>query len=105
MKVDDGRRVVLKWVKNDALQLYERLLQPKYQADPQNHMIPVIDILRDFPRAGSEWSIVVMPMLRSCKELKLHSVGDLLDMLRQLLEVCFHSHSFELFFVSMLNVR
>ncbi len=95
VKIDDGSQVLLKWVKTDALQLHEYLLFLDVKAAPMNHLIPVIDILRDFPNAHSEWSIVVMPLLRSCKELKLRSVGELVDMIRQILEVC--SHGFELF--------
>ncbi len=38
----------------------------------------------------SEWSIVVMPLLCSCKELKLCFVSELVDMIWQILEVYFH---------------
>ncbi|KAI0700983.1 kinase-like domain-containing protein [Cerioporus squamosus] len=52
--------------------------------DPRNHCVPVLDVFED--PFDPEFSLLVMPYLRQCNDPPLTNVGEVIDLLDQMLE-------------------
>jgi serine/threonine protein kinase len=88
IRVSDGVCVVLKRLNNErsptevAISMY--LNSPKLQSDPRNHCIPIYQVLHS--PIQENYSILVIPLLRSFYNPKFDTVGEIVACLRQLFE-------------------
>ena len=86
-RMSDGLMVMLKIVMRGSTEseiaLY--LSSNDYQADPMNHSVPIIDVIRDESEPHVEF--LVMPLLRPFDEPPFFCVDEVLDFMKQILEV------------------
>lgn len=54
--------------------------------DPQNHSVPILDVFPDNEDAGL--SYIVMPFLHQIDKPEFRWVGEIVDFVDQILEVC-----------------
>ena len=83
----DEKLVLMKKVKSDSqeVRIATYLSSADLREDPDNHCVPILDVLRD-PYDAS-LSFLVMPFLRYIDQPRFDTVGSILDCVQQLLEV------------------
>ena len=85
----DDRVVTFKRIKKSVhpheVEIGQYLSSSPLNADPLNHCCPILDVLDD--PEDSDVQLIVMPMLRRYYEPKLATVGEAMEMFRQLFEV------------------
>lgn len=96
-RMSDGRTVVLKRVNRiefpHEIDITRYLSQEEFLKDKRNHCVPFLDVLD--PSEGDE-IFLVMPLLRAFDSPEFESMDDVVDFIRQMLEVCWiHSTSFD----------
>lgn len=89
IRTKDGTIVVIKRILK-SVHPYESeigrfLSSSPLTTDPRNHCCPILDVLDD--PEDSDVQLIVMPMLRRYYEPKLATVGEAMEMFRQLFEV------------------
>lgn len=65
------------------------LSAPPLRDDPANHAVPILDVFQD--EDNGYITYLVMPLLRHIDDPPFEVVGDVVDFIDQLLEVCQHS--------------
>ena len=65
--------------------IIEHLSSPSLKADPRNHTVELLDVLR-LPLSGQ--STLVMPLLRRFNDPPFETVGEAVEFFRQIFEVC-----------------
>ena len=88
-RMKDGTTVILKRILK-SIHPFESgiglfLSSPPLTADPRNHCCPIFEVLDDPEDADVQ--LIVMPMLREYYEPKLTTIGEVMEMFRQLFEV------------------
>ena len=88
-KIKDGTIVILKRILKSIhpfeSEIGRFLSSPPLTADLRNHCCPILDVLDD--PEDPDVQLIVMPMLREYYEPKLATVGEAMEMFRQLFEV------------------
>ncbi|KAI0790921.1 hypothetical protein C8Q75DRAFT_816082, partial [Abortiporus biennis] len=83
----DGRVVALKHVLNQRnpfeIEITESLSTGDQALDPRNHAVPLFEIL-SIPNADE--SILVFPLLHTCYDPPLETVGEFVDFMKQVIE-------------------
>jgi hypothetical protein len=69
---------------SEEVRIASFLSSPKMRSDPRNHTVPVIDII-DIPHGDRV--LLVMPYLRVFDTPPFHCKGEIIDALRQFLQV------------------
>ena len=90
-RLSDGTKVMLKIVDRDSneSQIGTYVSSEEHASDPTNHCVPTLDIIRDESEPNQEF--LVMPVLRPFNKPPFFSVEEVLDFMKQVLEVCpFH---------------
>lgn len=79
VRISDGRVVVLKYVPRSTpeIELGRHLASEELKSDPNNHAIPLLDVLED--EADPENAILVFPLLRRLDAPPVRSVREALD--------------------------
>ena len=67
------------------------LSQPPRLRDPLKHTIPILD--QFVVSADDDWGIIVMPLLSKLDDVPLGSVSEVVDCVRQALQVCSMEHA------------
>ncbi|KAI0629617.1 kinase-like domain-containing protein [Trametes polyzona] len=82
-RIRDNKLVAIKKIRKDSQEsnIAIRLASIK---DPQNHCVPICEILPDPYQPGM--SLLVMPYLRSCDDPEFVTVGDIVEFINQTLE-------------------
>ncbi|RDX54901.1 hypothetical protein OH76DRAFT_1429087 [Lentinus brumalis] len=75
---------ILKSVHPSESEIGRFLSSPPLTSDPRNHCCPVLDVLDD--PEDSDVQLIVMPLLRRYYEPKLATVGEAMELFRQVLE-------------------
>lgn len=75
----------------EEIRILEFFSQQEIAADTRNHCIPLIATLS--PSGDDDCAIYVMPILRQYDDPPFNSVGEAVDFLRQILEVCWKVRS------------
>ena len=71
-------------------------------ADPRNHCIPIYDVLEVPDRPNED--ILVMPLLRRCNDPPFKTVGEVVDFVTQIFEVCpFSYNRSDVFLISLFQ--
>jgi serine/threonine protein kinase len=89
IRISDGTRVVLKSMSTrghpNEIPIQQHFSSPPLASDPKNHCVPLYEVIPnpDMP----ERSFIVMPLLLPCDKPPFQTVGEVLDMLSQLIEV------------------
>lgn len=85
--MSNGQLLYIKKIKpdSDELQLLQYLSSPEQLQDPQNHCVPLLDVIHD--PSDPQTCFVVMPYLRYIDHPPLEFVEDLLECGEQILEV------------------
>jgi serine/threonine protein kinase len=87
VRVEDNKRVVIKQVEagSDEVAICRMLSSPELRNDPHNHAVPVLDYFTkdDEPQHG----FLVMPLLRKFDDPPFGTVGEVVDFVRQMLQV------------------
>lgn len=87
VRLSDGKFVIMKIIDKrthpDELNIANYLTSQKNE---RNHCVPVLDSF-DAPDDSSR-TIIVMPLLRKFDDLPFETVGEVIECVRQLLEVC-----------------
>ncbi|KAG8917936.1 hypothetical protein FRC02_002768 [Tulasnella sp. 418] len=90
----DGSVVMMKILqKNSAeLQITSRFSSKEMRDDPDNHCVPLLDVLDD--PLDSQKCIMVLPLLRDSREPRFASIGDCIDFVEQTLKgiLFLHNH-------------
>ncbi|RPD78676.1 hypothetical protein L226DRAFT_610542 [Lentinus tigrinus ALCF2SS1-7] len=88
VRIKDGAVVVLKRTLKSVHPFESKigcfLSSPPLTSDPRNHCCPILEVLDD-PQ-DTDVQLIVMPLLREYYEPKLASVGEAMEMFRQLFE-------------------
>ena len=88
--MSDGEAVVLRRVSrrtsSHELKIAKMLSDEPLRSHPKNHCVPLFEVL-DVPD-DYELSILVYPLLRPYNDPGFATVGEVLECIRQLLEVC-----------------
>ena len=86
-RIEDGLLVYIKKVRgnSDEFRIATFFSQPHIREHPRNHCVPILALL-DPPQ--SEWTIMVMPLLRPFDNPRFVTVGAAVEFVRQLIEVC-----------------
>lgn len=66
------------------LKILEKL--KKLPKDPKNHCVPVLDVFED--NENHNVSYIVMPFLRAVDDPPFETVGQVIDFVTQMVEVC-----------------
>ena len=90
-RIVDGKRVLIKVVHRHTTEasIATFLSSPDLAKDPRNHCVPILDVIRDESRPGLEF--LVMPLLRPFNKPPFFSVDEMLDFMKQALQVRFVS--------------
>lgn len=87
IRISDKRTVAVKRTREGSKELMiakflncEELLK-----DPHNHTVPILDV---FKKDGESLTFMVMPFLSAFDEPTFSSVDEVIDFMRQTLEVC-----------------
>ncbi|KAJ7677614.1 kinase-like domain-containing protein [Mycena rosella] len=87
-RISDGTRVMLKWVSKKThpfeVEIGRLFSSPPLSEDPQNHCIPIFDILQD-PEEDDK-QIIVMPRLMKFHKPVFDTVGEVVACFRQIFE-------------------
>ena len=86
-RMKDGVFVFIKRVGEDAdeTEIQRYLTDDQKKGDPKNHCCPILDVFRDAEDEGYEY--VVLPVLRDFDDPKFYAVIEVLDFVKQTLEV------------------
>ena len=88
-RTKDGAVVIMKRILKSVhpfeSEIGRFLSSPPLTADPRNHCCPILDVLDD--PEDSDVQLIVMPILRDYYEPKLSTVGEAMELFRQLFEV------------------
>lgn len=89
-RLSDGRQVVLKAVHRQGGELRIAMMLSSAEAlqDPLNHCVPILDYFGDFNTPGPDF--IVMPVLRKFRNPEFCMVSEVVDFVRQTLEVCLY---------------
>ena len=90
IRISNGQRVLFKVIPDDPLHDLERITlqhlnSPSLMADPRNHTVPLLDVLK-LPHSGE--STLVMPLLHRFDDPPFETVGEAVEFFRQIFEVC-----------------
>jgi len=93
IRVNDGVKVVLKRVPapSDELSIASYLSSAKMRSDPRNHTVPIIDIVNLLDDRANV--LLVMPYLRIFDTPPFHCRGEVVEALRQFLQVGIHLYT------------
>lgn len=87
-RIEDGIAVCLKAVyrtpKESEISKYFSL--PKLLQEPTNHSVPILDVFRD--PSAPDFEYLVMPLLRPFDDPQFGVIGEVVDFVTQILEVC-----------------
>ena len=92
-RLSDGKQVVLKAVLRDGNEVRIAMMLSSLEAlkDPMNHCVPILDYFGDLTRPGPDF--IVMPLLRVFYVPDFETVAEILDFVKQTLEVLFLTYS------------
>ena len=78
----------LKQVSTDSeeLRITRTLSSPPLRDDPQNYSVPILDVFPD--NEDASLSYIVMPFLHQIDKPEFCWVGEIVDFVDQILEVC-----------------
>lgn len=81
--------MAIKWVRADKTEatIARMLSQPERLEDPTNHCIPILDFFID--DVDSDIGFLVMPLLRRFNDPPFFYVDEVVDFMKQTLEVRF----------------
>ncbi|OSX65916.1 hypothetical protein POSPLADRAFT_1177373 [Postia placenta MAD-698-R-SB12] len=86
-RVSDGALVSLKKISTSVhpyeVEIGQYLCSEELIADPNNHCIPLYDVLQDPDEENV--TIVVMPLLRECDDPEFKTVGEVVEFIQQLI--------------------
>ncbi|KAJ7619797.1 hypothetical protein DFH06DRAFT_1235059 [Mycena polygramma] len=101
VRVEDGRKVVLKRVLGKELQILRHL--DAFRSDARNHTIPLLDVV---PFPDTEWTIVAMPYCRRFNSPPFHCRDEFVDAITQYIEGLqfMHEHSVVHFDIAAQNM-
>jgi len=89
-RLSDGQFVTLKIVKQmvhpHEIEIGQFFSFEPMRSDPSNHCVPIYDVLR--VPTDSNRVIIVMPLLREYTSPPFSSIGEAVECIRQLFEVC-----------------
>lgn len=87
LRLKDNTIVAIKRTKTESQELYinAMLTTPESLSDPTNHAVPVLDYFTD----GSDPKItfIVQPLLREFNKPEFYAVSEMIDFMKQTLEV------------------
>ncbi|KAF9019836.1 hypothetical protein BDZ89DRAFT_1020489 [Hymenopellis radicata] len=107
-RAHDGKPVMLKWLSSQRspkeLEIAIFFSAPERKDDPQNHCVPVWDVLQS--PFDQESQIIVMPRLYPIDQPKFDTVGEAIDAIRQTFEGLeyMHRHHVAHKDISILNI-
>jgi hypothetical protein len=86
-RVEDNKSVVIKRVKvgSDEVAICRMLSSPELRNDPHNHAVPILDYFTKDDE--SKHGFLVMPLLRKFDDPPFGTVGEVVDFVRQMLQV------------------
>ena len=82
----DGVRIAIKCTRNDTQELHIARYLTDHRS-PQNHCIPVLDVLQD--PLEPHTSLLFMPHLRRFNNPEFGTIDEVMDFIRQSLEVMY----------------
>lgn len=87
MRISDDKKVFLKRVRSSSeeIKVHRFLSQPEKLEDPRNHTVPLLDVFAD--DGEPRFTYLVLPLLLNYYKPDFYSVDEVVDFLRQLLEV------------------
>lgn len=89
IRVSDGLPVIFKttWLEDEssAVDLLQYFGQEERRADPRNHCVPLLDVLR--PEAYPDRIILVFPRMLPWAVWPFHRVSEVVDLLSQVFDV------------------
>ena len=95
VRICDGTFVVMKVFDKtrfpDELKIATYFSSPELAHDPHNHCVHILDFF-DLPNEPNK-AIIVMPLLKSFHDPPFETVGEVVDCVGQLIEVCTISSS------------
>jgi hypothetical protein len=91
-RIKDGTKVVLKCIgaSSQEFQIALYLSSAKMLSDPRNRTVPIIDVI-SLPD-NTEGVLLVMPYFREFHTPPFHCRGEVVEALRQFLQVCQSRH-------------
>ena len=91
LRLADNKLVYLKRIPKDSteIQIAKFFSTGESAHDARNHCVPVLDYFEDENLA--EYGILVMPLFRPFDDPEFHSIDEVLEFMRQTLEVRFAS--------------
>ena len=88
-RISDGAQLVAKMLRiassGEEIKIAQMLSEPERRQDAHNHAVPIVDDFLD--DTDPEIAFLVMPLLRPFDDPPFASVDEVLDCIRQLLEV------------------
>lgn len=88
-RISDGALVLLKQVSvivhPHEVSIGRYLCSDELRSDPDNHCVPLHDVLKDPSEENTV--ILVMPLLRKCDDPEFDTIGEVVDFIRQLVNV------------------
>ena len=88
-RISDGAQLVAKMLRiassGEEIKIAQMLSEPERRQDAHNHAVPIVDYFLD--DTDPEIAFLVMPLLRPFDDPPFASVDEVLDCIRQLLEV------------------
>jgi hypothetical protein len=93
-RVTDGVKVVLKRVLSDGdeVQIALYLCSVEMSSDPRNRTVPILDVIT---LPDDKYVLLVMPYLRIFNTPPFHCRGEVVEALRQFLQVCVLEYSLQ----------
>ena len=88
IRTEDNKGVVIKRIKagSDELSICQMLSTPECRKDPRNHAVPLLDyFIND---KNTQEAFIVMPILRNFDDPSFETVDEVVEFIRQILEVC-----------------
>jgi hypothetical protein len=89
-RLSDGLYVSLKVIKKSEhpheAKIGRYFMKVELASDPKNHCVPFLDVLS--VSSEDDMQIIVMPLLLDFTKLPFDTFGEVVEMLRQLFEVC-----------------
>ncbi len=91
VRISDNEHVALKLVDSERnpheVEISQYLSSEPLRSDPRNHCVPILDVFSvpDEPN----FTIMVLPLLRTCNDPSWQTVGEVLSFIQQMFEVPF----------------
>lgn len=89
LRVSDGAFITLKRLKPDIhpyeIEIARYLSSDALAMDDNNYCVPIIDVL--YPDDAPEFALLVMPLLKQFDRPEFDTVGEVVECLRQYIEV------------------